>query len=426
MNKRGSRINLLGLLLLTVTTRCRLFFNRGLLFPCVFYEQTSGKLLVLYGLQQEADYNEYFTVVPSGGKTPKNLKVSLNFCKMASKLNNTDLQTIGSSIISDGAEGKTYALSYSDGYLNSTTWSLYYNKDAQDVDILVIKGDNSWTGFQTQVIDPTFMIYCDQSVSTPGDFTKSLKMTSFTGGPLGSVTFEGKSKYACGFDTSFFKSSDKRFVYGAVATLGFLLLILGYCILKWTITLSLFLLGCCLAASEIFDNSTIGTWGKFAWIVFGFIILGLGFSLSYSGYYFPTGAIYLFAIYLGHLAATAVSDYFSIHDRFFVGYILVHLAFLIGSLAIFRKNLNNCKFCFTAMIGGWLLLFTYTNLRYQEAGLYLDGILKPADVFKLYPLSSVAVISLVVIGFFSQRSIFKSQAQQDGANAEVDEFMQQQ
>jgi hypothetical protein len=420
--------SLIGLLVLSATAGCRLFFNRGILFPCVFFEKTTGKLLILYGLQQEEDLVQHYTVSPSPGLPQSSLKVTLNFCKMTTldKLDTLNLQSQGSSYIEDTTQYNTYALSYSDGYLSSTSWSFAFENDANENSALVIRGDNNGTSLKTKIVQPTIRIYCDQAITTAAEFRSTLNMTKFTTTPSPAVTFEGRSKHACGISASFILSTDIRIIYGTFACLGFLLLILGYCILKWTITLSLFLLGCCLAASEIFDNSTIGTWGKFAWIIFSLIIIGLGFSFSYSGYYFPTGAIYLFAIYIGHLAASALSDYFSMQERFYVGYLLVHATFLFCSLAVFRKNLNNCKFCFTASLGGWCLLFAYTNLRYNQNGLYLDAILKPSDVFKAYPLTSLGVLALVFFGIFCQTQIFKKQAEQEGANAEIEEFMQQQ
>lgn len=434
MKQPRSNSWLAGLVLLVTVAHlanCRLFFNRGLLFPCVFFEPQTGKLLMLYGLQQVKDFRKNFSV-PSikPGEPASQYEVTGNFCKMTNNdLDNVNTESIGAMLIRKLDSEDPYALSYSNGYLDSTQWSIKYEGDDENSQSIIIKG-TSGKKANRRIADPTFRIYCDKAVTTSQGFIDSFKLVSVTADPKGEgnsqVVFEGKYSLACGWDAKFLSEADARFLMVVYVVLGLLLLMLGYSVLRWTLTISLFVLGCLLTASEIFDNTTISMWGKLSWTIFMLIIFGLGAVLSYSAFYFPTGAIYLGSIFLGHILAQIISDYFEIAKHLYVAHILLHAAFLLASIAVFKNNLNNCKFAFTALLGGWLLLMVYTNVRYNGAGLYLDSLLRPTEAFRQFPVSAVLACLVAFCGFLFQRRVYKSQTERDGPNAEVDEFMEQQ
>ena len=427
MKSKRPFLGLLSLLTLAAVTRGRLFFNQGLLFPCVFFEPKTGKLLMLYELQQSIDIKTVFTLSDGEGQNrTRSFNVTMNFCKFAGDFEKEDLQTNGAIMINENGVPKTYALSYSDGFLNSTVWNIEYNPNLGPAGVITIKGLNDWQGLKTEIINSTFNIYCNQESKNADDFKKSLKLVSFTSGDDGEIVFEGSSKFACGFNAQFLVQWDSRVLMAIYLVIGIGMLGMGYKLLRWSMTVSFFMLGIIIAASEILDNTVLLQWKWISWTLFPLIILGIGFILSYSAFYFPTGAVYLFAIYLGHIGATLITDYYFIEDRFFVGYLLVHAIFLIGSLAIFRTNLSTCKFAFTSFFGAWLIMVAYTNLRYKSKGLYIDSILKPGTTFMLYPFTFIIMVLMAILGFWVQRSFFKARVDAELENQEIDEFMQQQ
>ena len=402
--------------------------NKGILFPCSTVLSATNRYYLLYGLELEADLDKTF-IVP-GSSTQ--VRVLINFCKKVNQSTvDTDKQTHGSPLLILGKDEPAYALSYFDGYLNSTTWTVVSDSFEMSpnisVPVLKISGANKWEGDSTKLVDSNFTILCDENVMTSNQFVESFSLLSFNLSKK-HIEFTARSKYACGHVIPVSLNIPRVITVWIAGLIGFTLTCFGFRVLRTTLVVAMFIIGLCIGVSEVLENSSVLHWSWVSYTIYAIIIISMGFVLSYSAFFLPTGAIYLLALYIGHALATLICDNYDIKSRLYLGYLLIHVILLVASLIIFRNNLNNCKFAFTAVIGSIMMMIAYSNYKYPDRGLSFTDFIQLDSLqaaSKTYLGTFFLAVIISVIGFKVQKDQH-SRAGDEGIENGVDELLNQQ
>lgn len=401
--------------------------NKGIVFPCSTVLAATNKFYVLYGLELDRDINKTFTI-PGRNAI---VTVQMNFCKKIGQSHlDIDRQSFGSPLMVVNGTQKPYAISYFDGYLNSTDWKIVHESvpvaGNSSIDAIKIAGTNKWAGQKSSLIDTNFTILCNQDITSAEKFLDTLTMTSFNEKDK-IATFVAQSKVACGHHIPISLNVPWIATVWLAGLVGLVLVCYGFKVLRTSLVVIMFLLGIGIGVGEILENSSVMQWTWISFTFFGIVALLMGFILSYSAFFLPTGAIYVLALYVGYSLAAAICDKFDIKSRLYSGYLFIHAVFLAGSLLLFKINLNNCKFAFTAALGACLLMIAYSNYRYPDQGLSFSDFQldRLGKTFKQYTFTLILAVVFAILGFRAQKEMHSRAGDENNANG-IEEILDQQ
>ena len=339
--------------LLCVETMQSDIINRGVVFPCIFYVQSVDKY-----------YNLYPMVTQEGGSVVNSFSMlKYNICRNVEVNDDSKMmapQTFGSMYFTDFIGMKNYALSYYDSLFNTTIWTIESYQEKDDggtiiVEGVQINGINNWEN--DGLLNSTIIMKCDKSVEG-----QDYKQTMGAAKVDGRILIQIKTEFACGHEIPRIVSMNHWVVSVYYICAGVALISIGYKILNLTLMVLGFFLGIAVSLICVLQGSNPNDWGaseKTAYLTYS---LSMALILSYSSFYFPPGALYGSAIFVGYVLSDITCRRFEIKDRLYVAYLALIVALPILGILIAHKFNRSVKYVFTSWVGSMHLVLFYDSV----------------------------------------------------------------